>query len=518
MARTRSTQKVHFGVLASDHFGRSPKSVTWSGDGPALLLTLDRAGGAPLGHQLQDQLRAAVRDGRLRAGERLPSTRRLSEELRVSRGMVVACYEQLVAEGYLVGAAGSGTRVAAGVSEPAGRTRPSAPVRPTPTTQHQVEVDFEYGVPDLRSAPLRDWLWALREAGRTAPTAVMGDEDDEGGLRLREVVSAYHRRVRAGTAEAEHAVIANGFRQGLVLALGALARSGIEQVGLEDPGPRQHDELVRRAGMAPVAVPVDREGLDVDALRRSGARAVVVTPAHQCPTGVVMGPERRQALVAWAEEVDGIVLEDDYDAEFRYDRQPVGSLQGLAPDRVLALGSLSKTLAPGIRLGWLLVPPALVGPVVREKLLTSRGAPALDQLALAALMESGRYDRHVRRMREVYRRRRDVLASAVGEQVPGLRLVGLEAGCHAVLELPDGTTEDDVVEALLRRGVRVHGLSRYRVDAPRAGEADVPAALLLGFGNVTDERIRRGIEAIGEVLSSGREIHRRTDVAASSLT
>ncbi len=356
-------------------------------------------------------------------------------------------------------------------------------------------------MPDLRSAPLRDWMWALREAGRTAPTAVMGDENDAGALRLREVVAAYHRRVRAGTAEAEHAVIVNGFRQGLVLALGALARSGVERVGLEDPGPRQHDEIVRRAGMQPVAVPVDRAGLDVDALRRSGARAVLVTPAHQCPTGVVMGPERRQALVAWAAEVDGIVLEDDYDAEFRYDRQPVGSLQGLAPDRVLALGSLSKTLAPGIRLGWLLVPPALVGPVVREKHLTSRGAPALDQLALAALLESGRYDRHVRRMWEVYRRRRAFLARAATQHLPGLRLVGLEAGCHAVLELPAGVTEDEVVQSALRHAVRVYGLSRYRVDAPRAGEANVPAALVLGFGNVNEERILRGVEVLGEALS-----------------
>ena len=479
-------------------------SVTWSREGPALLLALDRAVGTPLGHQLQDQLRSAVRVGGVRAGERLPSSRRLAEELRVSRGMVVACYEQLVAEGYLVGAAGSGTRVAAGVSEAADRSRRADSTNSAATTRHRVEVDFEYGVPDLRSAPLRDWMWALREAGRTAPTAVMGDENDAGDPRLRELVAAYHRRVRAGAAQAEHALIVNGFRQGLVLALGALARSGVGFVGLEDPGPRQHEEIGRRAGMRPMAWPVDRAGLDVDALRRSGARAVLVTPAHQCPTGVVMGPERRRALVEWAAEVDGIVLEDDYDAEFRYDRQPVGSLQGLAPDRVLALGSLSKTLAPGIRLGWLLVPPALVAPVVREKLLTSRGAPALDQLALAALLESGRYDRHVRRMWEVYRRRRDVLARAVTEHLPGLRLVGLEAGCHALLELPAGVTEDEVVQSALRHAVRVYGLSRYRVDAPQAGEANVPAALVLGFGNVSEERILLGIEVLAQAISDTR--------------
>jgi GntR family transcriptional regulator / MocR family aminotransferase len=475
-------------------------SVTWAGDGPGLLIELDRSSGTPLGHQLQDQLRTAVRDGRLRAGERLPSSRRLSQELRVSRGMVVDCYEQLVAEGYLVGAAGSGTRVAAGISEPPGPSRTAEATSPSVSRGDEVEVDFEYGVPDLRSAPLRDWMWALREASRTAPTAVMGDDHDKGDPRLRQVVAAYHRRVRAGTAEEQHTVIVNGFRQGLVLALAALARSGVEQVGLEDPGPREHDEIVRRAAMQPVAVPVGPAGLDVEALRRSGARAVVVTPAHQCPTGVVMGPEQRHALAAWAAEVDGTILEDDYDAEFRFDRQPVGSLQGLAPDRVLALGSLSKTLAPGIRLGWLLVPPALVSPVVREKHLTSRGAPALDQLALAALMESGRYDRHIRRMREIYRQRRDTLTSAVTEHAPSLRLVGLEAGCHVVLELPAGVSEDEVAQSALRRGVRVYGLSRYRVDAPRAGEAHVPAALVLGFGNINEERIRQGIDVLSEVV------------------
>ena len=381
------------------------------------------------------------------------------------------------------------------VASPGTASDPSAVAVPA------VAVDFEYGVPDLQSTPMEDWMWALREAARTVPTALMGDEVGAGAMRLREVVAAYHRRVRAGNAEAEQAVVVAGFRQGLVLALAALREAGVELVGLEDPGPREHDEIVRRAGLAPVAVPVDHAGLDVDALHRSRARAVVVTPAHQCPTGVVMSPERRHDLVAWAGEVGGVVLEDDYDAEFRYDRQPVGSLQGLAPDRVLALGSLSKTLAPGLRLGWMLVPTTLVASVVREKHLVSRGTPALDQLALAALMESGRYDRHLRRMREVYRRRRDALTQAVAEHAPGLRVVGLQAGCHVVLELPDGATEDAVVQAALRHGVRVYGLSRYRVDAPAAGEAPVPAALVVGFGNVNEARIRRGVAVLAQVLA-----------------
>jgi GntR family transcriptional regulator/MocR family aminotransferase len=479
-------------------------TVAWSGSGPDVLVALNRSDRTPLGHQLQEQLRAAVRGGRLRAGERLPSSRHLARELGVSRGMVVACYDQLLAEGYLVAETGSGTRVAEGVAESAGPSRTTSRptvVSPRDPATAEVEVDFEYGVPDLHSAPIEDWMWALREAARTAPSAVMGDEVGAGATRLREVVAAYHRRVRAGDAEAEQAVIVGGFRQGLVVALGALKDAGVERVGLEDPGPREHDQIVRRAGLTPVAVPVDEAGLEVDALRRSGARAVLVTPAHQCPTGVVMSPQRRHDLVAWAREGDGVVLEDDYDAEFRYDRQPVGSLQGLAPDRVLALGSLSKTLAPGLRLGWMLVPPWLVASVVREKHFVTRGAPALDQLALANLMESGRYDRHLRRMREVYRRRRDVLTEALAEHAPGLRLVGLHAGCHLVLQLPAGVTEDVVAGSALRRGVRVYGLSRYRVDAPTARERHVPEALVLGFGNLNEARIRRGAAVLGQVLA-----------------
>lgn len=477
-------------------------TVDWRRGGPDLPLTLEK-GGAPLGEQLQDQLRTAIRDRRLGAGERLPSTRTLAGLLGLSRGTVVEVYEQLVAEGYLEAEVGSGTRVAAGTAAASVRET-DAPPAVAPHSAPRVEVDFEYGIPDLRSVPLSDWSRALVEATRTLPTVELGDEDPSGSRHLREVVTAYHRRVRSGFAVAQDAVIVSGFRQGLTFALATLARSGIRRVALEDPGPREHDVIARRAGLEAVPVRVDADGLDVEHLRASGARAVLVTPAHQCPTGVALAPSRRRALIAWANEVDGVILEDDYDAEFRYDRQPVGSLQGLDPDRVIALGSVSKTLAPAIRLGWVLAPRRFVPGIAEEKRLSTRGAPALDQEALALLMETGRYDRHLRRMRDIYRARRDVLAAEVGRAFGPGRLEGLAAGCHALLRLPDGASEREVSDAATARGVRVNGLGRYRFGgADAAAEVEpLPPALVIGFGNVDEEQLRRGIRVIARVAGS----------------
>jgi GntR family transcriptional regulator/MocR family aminotransferase len=477
-------------------------TVAWARGGPDLLVPLERGAG-PLGTQIQDQLRAAIRDRRLGAGERLPSTRRLAELLGVSRGTVVDVYEQLLAEGYVESAVGSGTRVAAMPAGVPGRQAPGVVAAPV---GQPVEVDFEYGIPDLGSVPLTDWSWAVAEATRTLPTAELGDTDPAGSRHLRDVVTAYHRRVRSGCAVAADAVVVSGFRQGLAFTLATLAQHGIQRIALEDPGPREHDVVARRAGLSAVPVAVDDHGLDVGCLRETGARAVLLTPAHQCPTGVALGPSRRRDLVAWAEEVDGVILEDDYDAEFRYDRQPVGSLQGLNPDRVIALGSVSKTLAPAIRLGWVLAPPRFVAGIGEEKRLSSRDAPGLDQEALALLMETGRFDRHLRRVRGIYRTRRDVLAAEAELAFGPGRLHGLAAGCHALLRLPDGTSERAVVATAATMGVRVNGLGQYRFAAPDA-EADAepepdprPPALVLGFGNVSEHQIRRGIHTLATAV------------------
>ena len=342
---------------------------------------------------------------------------------------------------------------------------------------------------------MRDWSWALAAATRAATVGDLGDELGPGSPTLREVLAAYLRRVRASSIDPSRLVVCRGFRHGLNVVLGALGRSGCTVEFVEDPGPLDHDAIVGRAGLRPVAVPVDDEGIDVDALAASGAQALVVTPAHQCPSGVVLSPERRLALIEWARNVNGYVIEDDYDAEFRYDRQPVGSLQGLAPDRVLGMGSVSKTLAPMLRLGWIASPPTLLDTLIDEKQLLGRGAPALDQLALAALIESGRFDKHLRHMRGVYARRRQALVAALAASASTAVLSGLAAGCHAVVRLPAAARRPTSSRNAHADLFAFTAMSRYRSNG--AGE---PAELVVGYGNLSEAAIERGIAVLGDVL------------------
>ena len=467
-------------------------SIEWTGLGPELLLRLDRTLPEPLGSQLERELREAIRSGRLGTGERLPSSRALAGELGVSRGLVLDCYQQLQAEGYLTTRTGSATRVAAG-----------AYLQPAPPMQaalpSQLAVDFRPGLPDLSSFPRRDWLWALREAAREAPTDAFGYGDPRGSAALREVLAAYLRRVRGAVADPERLVICSGFAQGLNLILRALARQGVRRVAVEDPGDLDQPAIAARAGLQAVPVRVDQEGVDVAALAASDARAVVLTPAHQSPTGVVLAAQRRQALVAWANERDATIIEDDYDAEFRYDREPVGAVQGLAPDRVALLGTVSKSLAPAMRLGWIVCPAALAEAIAHEKDLEDRGSPALDQVALATLVQSGRYDRHLRRMRASYARRRATLVDALTEHAPQVELGGLAAGFHAVAHLPDSLSEPAVISAAGARSIGLYGMSRYRSSG-----ATSPPQLVLGFGNLREGAIAQGITTIRDLLHDHR--------------
>ena len=454
-------------------------AIQWSGLGPELLLRLDRGSGQPLRSQLEEGLREAIRSGRLQGGERLPSSRELARELGTSRGLVQECYSQLLSEGYLTSQIGSATRVAMG-AHPA----PAEPP-PRPEPPPRLIADFLSGVPDLANFPRGDWVWATREACGSMANLDLDYGDPRGSAVLRGVLAGYLRRVRAAAAEPGQMIVSTGFAQGVVLVLRALAQAGVRCVAFVDPGYG-----------STVHVPVDDLGIDAAALGDSGARAVVVTPAHQSPTGVVLAASRRHALVEWANRNDGFIVEDDYDSEFRYDREPIGVLQGLAPGRVFTIGTASKALAPAVRLGWILAPPSLAAAVAEEKRISDRGSSTLDQLVLAALLESGRYDRHLRRMRAIYARRRTRLIAILARHAPGIRLTGLAAGFHAVAHLPAGADEQAVVAAARERRVGLYGMGNFRA-VPAAG----PPQLVLGFGQVGERAIEPGIAAVADLLN-----------------
>ena len=486
-------------------------AIEWSGFSPELLVRLDRSASEPLRAQLEASLREAIRGGRLRAGERLPSSRELARELSVSRGMVQECYGQLLAEGYLTSRTGSATRVAGISGQQAGDQAMAGPAVLSPPApppgRHPPEppliADFQPGVPDLSSFPRTDWAWAVKQACIQAASADLGYGDPRGSSELREVLAGYLRRVRAAAASPERMIISTGFAQGINLVLHALARqSGMTRVAFEDPGygSAKDDETVRAAlavGIDVTYVPVDEQGLVVSELAASGAQAVVVTPAHQSPTGVVLSPPRRHALTDWARRGGGYVIEDDYDSEFRYDKEPVGALQGLAPDQVFLLGTASKALAPAVRLGWVHAPSALASAIAAEKEMSDRGSCTIDQLALATLLTTGRYDRHLRRMRTVYAARRAALTDAFARHAPRVKLTGLAAGFHAVAPLLPGADERAVIAAARDRQVGLHGMGAYHGNPDTAA----PPALVMGFGNVRERAIEPAIAGVADLLS-----------------
>jgi GntR family transcriptional regulator / MocR family aminotransferase len=464
-----------------------------------LLLALDRAAGR-LHAQIERGLRDAIRDGRLLPGMAVPSTRALARELGVSRGVVSEAYAQLVAEGWLVARQGAPTRVA----EAFARAEPSraATRRPSPAPY-----DLVPGRPDLAAFPREDWLAATRRALRRVPDAALGYPDGRGTPELRDALASYLGRARAVAPDPERTVVCSGVTQGVVLLARLLCERGERTIAVEDPGFHLHRWSLERAGLRPVGIPVDREGLDVAALAGSGCRAVVVTPAHQMPTGVVLSPERRAALLTWAEAVDGLVIEDDYDAEYRFDRGPVGALQGLAPERVVYAGSASKSFANGLRLGWLVVPERLVTPLAFERLAADGGGPVLEQLALADLIARGDLDRHLRRTRREYRRRRAALLAAVAEHLPEAEVTGVAAGLHALVLLPDGVDEEALLARAGAAGVAVQGLGALRVASHgRPG-------LVLGYAHLSPPAIARAVAALGAVVQGRRAAGRGRAVA-----
>ncbi|MEV8375099.1 PLP-dependent aminotransferase family protein [Kribbella sp. NPDC056861] len=457
-----------------------------------LLVVLDRNSSAPLHQQLESGIRERIRQGLLAADTALPATRALAADLGLSRGVVVEAYQQLVAEGYLVSRAGGYTQVAPGAARIPQQGKAKAAAGGPP------RIDFRYSRPDVTQFPRAAWLRSVRKVLNEMPHRSLAYLEGQGALELREALADYLNRVRGTSARAENMLICNGFAQGSRLLVQVLAAAGYRRLAVEDPSDDELRAVAAAAGLETIGVPVLESGLDVEALERSGADVVLVTAAHQFPTGAVTSAQTRAALVEWATRREALIIEDDYDAEYRYDREPIGALQGLAPDRVAYAGTASKTLAPGLRLGWLILPERLVEPMAAAKFADDRGSPVLDQLTFADFVTRGEFDRHLRRMRPRYRQLRDTLIRCLAEKTPDLRPVGVSAGLHVLTWLPADLSERDVMQAARDRGLGVYGLKPYW------GQNAGPEGLVFGYGSLTEAAVVEGIDLLAEAIAAVR--------------
>ena len=452
----------------------------------ARWLSLERRPAETLRTALQRSLRQAIHSGALRPGVRLPSSRSLADHLGISRGVVSDVYATLQAQGFLIGHSRAAPVVAALPSPQ------SAPQQTPHAAPLAVRYDLSPATPDVTLFPMRRWLTALQHVARTSSTAVLDYRYPLGERALREALADHLGRTRGAVADPDRILITQGTAQAVDLIVRVLGARGASRIAMEDPSLLRQHERVLALGLTPVAQPVDGEGLKVVGL---DADAVLVTPAHQFPTGAVLSAERRRELLGWARQrAQRWIIEDEYDAEFRYDREPVRCLQGLDPGRVIEMGSVSKTLAPALRLGWLVLPASLVEDAVRVKRLLDDFSPALDQLTLANFLRSGEYDRHVRRTRVVYRARRDRMLAALQRKLPELSVEGIAAGMHLLLRLPRGVDDRSLAAAAERRSLRVAPLSEFSI-APSTNPA-----LVIGYGRLHEGEIEPAINLLTELI------------------
>jgi GntR family transcriptional regulator/MocR family aminotransferase len=457
---------------------------SWTSGGHELHLDLEPGFGRRAA--LERSLREAIRSGRLAAGAQLPSSRALATDLGLSRGTVVQAYEQLLAEGYLTSRSRTHTEVAA---VPGARTRTQL----RSATEFSVPYDLVPGNPDVSQFPRSTWASALRHAVASAADEDLRYGDPRGHPELRRALADYLGRVRGVRISSQAIVVCTGFTNALRLIAAALQQRGGRAMAVEDFGLPFHVDAIEQTGLRTETVRLDDDGLVVDEIPK--VDGVLVTASHQLPWGTTLHPARRGALVDWARDNNAIVVEDDYDGEFRYDRQPIGAIQGLAPEHVIYAGTASKSLAPALRMAWLAVPDRLVEPIVEVRLLSERQCPTFEQLALAHLIDSGGLDRHLRRMRTHYRKRRDFLLDALATAVPSVRPIGIAAGLHVALLLPDEIHDDDVQAVLAEHGVGAHTLSTYA----RGGSA--PPGLVIGYATPPGHTYPAAVQALVTALT-----------------
>ncbi|MEV3920750.1 PLP-dependent aminotransferase family protein [Actinomadura coerulea] len=451
------------------------------------LVDIDQRPERTLTARLEGSLRDAIRSRRLREGVALPSSRHLASELGCSRWVVVQAYEQLIAEGYLQATQGGATRVC----ELSWRAAPQEPVIEQPVTRYRI--DLTAGQPDISAFPASAWARATQTVLASTEWDDLHYIDPSGIEAFKISVCELLGRTRGVVAEPDHVHATAGATHAIGLVCRAAARAGHTKLAVEDPGWPPLRDFASAAGLELVSIPIDEDGIKVEVLERHpDVRMVLVTPAHQFPTGVVLSAERRQALVHWADAVGGLVLEDAYDAEFRYDKRPVGCLQGMAPGQVAFVGSSTKLLAPGVRLGWLVLPGRWNRMVVEAREGIDLGVSALVQLIFAELVDNGQLERHLNRSRRLYRARRARMLEALDKYLPALETAGIAAGLHLLVRLPEEIDEGRLVSEAGRRGVKVYGLGRYdHGTSERRG-------LVLGYARATATSIEEGVRILAE--------------------
>jgi GntR family transcriptional regulator/MocR family aminotransferase len=462
-------------------------SKTWAISGLDLHLDVT---GSRVRTGLEAALREAARSGRLLPGTRLPSSRALAADLGIARNTVADSYSQLVAEGWLAARPGSGTWVAERAGPP-----PAAPAAPPAVQARRARYSLRTGVPDVSAFPRTGWLAAAKRALLAAPAHALSYGDPRGLPELRTALAGYLARSRGVAVTPDRVVVCAGFAQGLELLCEALRARGARALAAEGYGHRLHWRIAQNWGLAPVALPVDGGGAVVGEL--GAVQAVLLTPTHQFPLGVPLEPARRRQVADWAASSGGLIIEDDYDGELRYDRPAVGALQALAPEHVVYAGTASKSLAPGLRLGWLVLPAHLVDQVAELKGAAGRLSSSLDQLTLAEFIGSGAYDRQVRRARLAYRRRRDRLVAALRQDAPRVRVTGIAAGLHAVLRLPPGQREEDLVARGARHGLALEGLGAYSL-----GDHHARPALVVGYATPPGHAYTTAVARLCAVLAA----------------
>ena len=455
----------------------------------AVDLEMEFRDGVSLRRQLEDALRVAIRSGRLPPGSALPPSRDLAEQLSVSRGVVVDSYAQLTTEGYLSARRGSGTRVAA----TAASGRP--PARRQLPAPNAYRYELRPGLADFHAFPRAAWKATLLRALRELPDSRLTYADHRGVPELRNALAGYLARVRGVVVDPEHVVVCCAASQALTVLWHVLRNRGGRRVAVEDPGWRWQRYTAEAARLEAVPIRVDADGMVVSELAAADVDAVVMTPAHHYPTGVVMTAERRGALIAWARDRGALIVEDDYDVEYRFGRDPVASLQGLAPDLVAFVGTASKTLAPALRLAWVVPPSHLIDDAEDVLLVTGVTPPTLDQVALASFIEDAALERHLRSMRRRYRAKRNLLVGELGKHLPEVRVSGTEAGLHLLAWLPDDADEHETAMRARRSDVGLHELHRHCTT-----HAPSPPALLLGFALPSESDLVAAVGVLAKAI------------------